>query len=126
MSLEKVEENEVGGHSPVGQKRSLITQRLCDISFQKYTEYLDQESHPEKCKIVRISQGLMYEQKEYLSNIKSPKIRSIFTKFRIDTNCTLGNLLRSFRNSKITNNTCVCGEGEQEVEHVLFNCKNKK
>ena len=21
---------------------------------------------------------------------------------------------------------CICGEGEQEVEHVLFNCKNKE
>ena len=39
---------------------------------------------------------------------------------------TLGSLLRSFRNSKITHSTCVCGEGKQEVEHVLFNCKNKE
>ena len=65
----------------------------------------------------------MYEQREYLSNIKSPEIRSIFTKFRLDTNCTLGSLRRSFRNNKITNSTCICGE---EVKHVLFNCKNKE
>ena len=30
-----------------------------------------------------------------------------------------------FRNNKITNSNSACGEGAQEVEHVLFNCKNK-
>ena len=104
----------------------LVTQRLCDISLQKYTEYLDKESHTEKCKIVRLSHGLMYAQREYLSNIKSPEIRSNFTKLRIDANCTLGSLLRSFRNIKITSSICVCGGGEQEVEHVVFICKNKE
>ena len=64
----------------------------------------------------------MYEQREYLSNIISVEIRSIFTKFRIDTNCTLGSLLRSFGNNKIMSSICVCGECEQEIEHVLFNC----
>ena len=68
----------------------------------------------------------MYKQREYLSNIKSPEIRSIFTKFRLDTNCMLGSLRRSFRKNKITNSACICDEGEQEVEHVLFNCKNKE
>ena len=68
----------------------------------------------------------MYKQREYLRNIKSPKIRSIFTKFKLDTNCTLGSLPRSFRNNKIMKSTCICGEGKQEVEHVLFSCKNKE
>ena len=90
------------------------------------TEYLDKESHPEKCKVVRLSQRLMYEQREYLSNIKSREIRSIFTKFRLDKNCTLGSLCRSFRNNRIMNSTCICGEGKREVEHVLFNCMNKE
>ena len=62
----------------------------------------------------------------YLSNIKSPEIRSVYTKFRLDTHCTLGSLRRSFRSNKIMNSTCICSEGEQEVEHVLFNCKNKE
>ena len=105
--------------------KSLITQRLCDISLQKYTEYLDKESHPENCKIVRLIHGAMYEQREYLNNIKSPEISS-FTKFRIDTNRTLGSLLSSFRNNKITNSTSACGECEHEVEPVLFNGKNKE
>ena len=45
---------------------------------------------------------------------------------RADANCSLGSLLRSFRNNKITNTDCECGEGKQEVEHVLFNCKNEE
>ena len=28
--------------------------------------------------------------------------------------------------NKITNSICVCGEGEQEVKHVLFNCKDEE
>ena len=64
--------------------------------------------------------GLMYDQREYLSNIKSPEIMSIFTKFRLDTNCTFGSLRRSFRNNNITNSSCICGEGEQEVEHTIM------
>ena len=68
----------------------------------------------------------MFEQREYFRNIKSLEIRSIFTKFRLDTNCTLGSLHRSFRNTKIMNSTCICGEGEQEVEYVLFSCKNRE
>ena len=68
----------------------------------------------------------MYEQREYLNNIKSTEIRSIFTKFMIDANCSLGSLLSSLRNNKITNSTCLCGEGKQEVEHVLLNYKNKE
>ena len=70
--------------------------------------------------------ALLDKSLSFCSNIKSPEIRSIFTKFRIDANCTLASLLRSFRNNKITSSICVCGGGEQEVEHALFNCKNKE
>ena len=49
-----------------------------DKSIQKYTEYLDNGNHLEKCKIVKLSHDTMYEHREYLSNIKSPEVRSIF------------------------------------------------
>ena len=38
-----------------------VLDTLCDISFQKYTEYLDKESHSEKCKLVRLIHRLMYD-----------------------------------------------------------------
>ena len=82
---------------------------------------LDKESHPEKCKVVRLSQGLMYKQRQYFSISNHQRI---FTKVRLDTNCMLGSL--RFRNNKIMNSTCICGEGEQKVEHVLLIVRIRK
>ena len=74
----------------------------------------------------RLSYCTAYEQREHLINFKSPEIRSTFTKLRTDANYTLSSLLRRFRKDKMTISICTCGDGEQEVEHVIFICKNKE
>ena len=60
-------------------------------------------------------QKLLYQEKLLFHTFQKPRT---VTKFRIDTNCTLGSLLRNFRNNKIhvTDSTCVYGEGEQEIQ----------
>ena len=49
----------------------------------------------------------------------------MFTKMRIDANCTLDSQLRSFRNTKTKDPLCKECNDVQSVTHVLLTCKNK-
>ena len=61
-------------------------------------------------------------QREYINNIKSPDMRSILTKLRIDMNCTADSRYRSFRRKNVDSGACPCGWEKPNVglEHVLF------
>ena len=64
--------------------------------------------------------GLSYSFKGYLSRVRNPDIRTIFTKLRIDMNEL--NACR-FRLKKILSPKCnVCLNEDEDVKHVLFKC----
>ncbi len=48
----------------------------------------------------------VYNMGHYLSNVKSPQIRSIIAKYRLDVNNTLDSKYTSFRCKIITSNLC--------------------
>ena len=49
----------------------------------------------------------------------------MFTKMRIDANCTLDSQLRSFRNTKTKDPLCKECNDVQSVTHVLLTCQNE-
>ena len=49
----------------------------------------------------------------------------MFTKMRIDANCTLDSQLRSFRNTKTKDPICKECNDVQSVTHVLLTCQNE-
>ena len=64
--------------------------------------------------------GLSNKFKDYLSRIRNPDIRTIFTKFRIDMNDL--NTCR-YRLKKCISPKCdVCPSEDEDVKHVLFMC----
>ncbi len=58
----------------------------------------------------------------YLSNVKSPQLRSIIAKYRLDVNNTLDSKYRSFRWKNITSNLCRFCNVRQSVKHILLEC----
>ena len=64
--------------------------------------------------------GLNYTFKDYLSRIKNPDIRTLFTKLRIDMNDL--NTCK-FRLRKCESPKCdECPSEDENVKHVLFKC----
>ena len=61
-------------------------------------------------------------ENKYLYQINSPKIRTIFTKLRVDSNCTRESKYRSYRGKKSENNLCPHCNVPQDVLHVLIHC----
>ena len=59
---------------------------------------------------------------EYITKVNSPKIRTIFTKLRIDSNCTRESRYRSYRGKKRENNLCPHCNVPQDVLHILIHC----
>ena len=60
-----------------------------------------------------------YSFQSYLSYIRNPDIREIYTRLRIDMNV----LLTSKIHSNQDNTTCfLCQNGTETVDHFLFNC----
>ena len=106
--------------------KRVISNRLRDITIQVCSEYTTNLSNQEKCKVIKCCYGELYMQREYLNNIKSPDMRTILTKLRIDTNCTAESRYRSFRRRFFESgvHVCPCGSEKQSVEHVLFECGN--
>ena len=106
--------------------KRVISNRLRDINIQVCSQYTTNLSNQEKCKVINYCYGELYVQREYLNNIKSPDMRSILTKLRIDMNCTVDSHYRSFRRKNVDSGVCPCGWEKQIVEHVLFECVNIK
>ena len=103
----------------------LLTTRLKDIYIQTFDTYCLDSINSEKCKVINACQQDLYETKPYLSQLRSANVRSMFTKMRIDANCTLDSQLRSFRNTKTKDPLCKECNDVQSVTHVLLTCKNK-
>ena len=78
------------------------------------------------CKIINICKTTPYEKKHDLTNIWSANIRSMFTKMRIDANCTLDSRLRSFKHNKTEDAMCKECNAHQysSVSDVLLECNN--
>ena len=56
---------------------------------------------------------------------RSANIRNMFTRFRIDANCTLDSCHRSFRYKSVEDSLCKICNVVQSVDHVLLYCKGK-
>ncbi len=72
------------------QLKHILTQNLQDVVFiQQYRAYLNGEANSEKCHLAKTCDKGVYNMSHYLSNVKSPQIRSIIAKYRLDVNNTL-------------------------------------
>ena len=86
--------------------KSLLRTRLKDLYVQTLDTYCLDSINLEKYKVMNACQQDLYETKPYLSQLRSANVRSMFTKIRIDANCTLDSQLRSFRNTKTKDPLC--------------------
>ena len=86
--------------------KSLLTIRLKDIYIQTLDTYCQDSLHLEKCKIINACQTDLYKATPYLSQLRSANVRFMFTKMRIDANCTMNSQPRSFRNTKTKDPSC--------------------
>ena len=85
-----------------------------DIYIQTFNNYCSTTANQSK---------LAYEPKAYLTQIRSANIRNMFTRFRIDANCTLDSSYRSFRYKSVEDSLCKICDVAQSVQHVLLHCK---
>ena len=114
------------GHpTKLSRLKLLLTTRLKDIYIQTLDTYCLDSINSEKCKVINACQQDLYETKPYLSQLRSANVRSMFTKMRIDANCTLDSQLRSFRNTKTKDPLCKECNDVQSVNHVLLTCQNE-
>ncbi len=87
------------------QLKHILTQKLQDVFIQQYRAYLNDEANSDKCFLAKMYDKGVYNMSHYLLNVKSPQIRSIIAKYRLDVN-TLDSKYRSFRCKNITSNLC--------------------
>ena len=64
---------------------------------QNYNQYVQDDANLDRCQVIKRCQKLPYRVNEYLNYVRSPHVRSILTKLRLDTNCTLDSISRSYR-----------------------------
>ncbi len=64
----------------------------------------------------------VYNMSYYLLNVRSPQIRSIIAKYRLDLNNTLNSKYRRFRCKHIISNSCRFCNVRQSVKHILLEC----
>ncbi len=102
--------------------KSRVRQRLNDIHFQKYHEYLCDTENMQKCKVAKMCRPDKYVYNEYLDNVRDPLIRSYITKLRIDANNTLDCKKRSFRFRTVVNDSCDRCNVCDNVQHRLLHC----
>ena len=127
-ALSQVGLGDIWFHSKNCEKKGLkllLTTRLKDIYIQTLDTYCLDSINLEKCKVINACQQDLYETKPYLSQLRSANVRSMFTKMRIDANCTLDSQLRSFRNTKTKDPLCKECNDVQSVTHVLLTCQNE-
>ena len=105
------------------QLKRILTTRLKDIYIQTFSNYCGTKANQNKCKIINTCQQLTYEPKAYLTRIRSANIRNMFTRFRIDANCTMDSRYRSFRFKAVEDSLCKICNVVQSVDHVLLHCK---
>ena len=86
-------------------------------------QYVQDDANLDRCQVIKRCQKLPYSMKEYLNCVRSPHVRSILTKLRLDTNCTLDSQSRSYRGKKPIDTECKTCKTTQSVQHILFECK---
>ncbi len=100
--------------------KSKIDQRLRDQYIQYYTSY--RRENIDKSDIVNLCVDDIYQRKNYLNVVKSPNVRSIITKLRIDANKLNECRFRHYRKKSETSTCTHCGTPET-VKHRLLNCR---
>ena len=90
----------------------ILTTILKDIFIQTFNNYCSTTANQNKC------QQLTYEPKAYLPKIRSDNICNMFTRFRIDANCTLDSRYRGFRYKSVEDSLCKTCNVIQFVDHV--------
>ncbi len=98
-------------------------QKLQDVFIQQYRAYLNDEANSDKCLLAKMCDKGVHNMSHDLSNVKSPQIRSIIAKYRLDhVNNTFDSKYRSFRCKNITSNLCRFCIVRQSVKHILLEC----
>ena len=72
--------------------------------IQHFHNFRTDDINHNKCVITNTCVQSIYGENKYLYQINSPKIRTIFTKLRVDSNCTQESRYRSYRGKKSENN----------------------
>ena len=99
-----------------------IARRLKDMYIQNFHNFRTDNVNHNKCVIANACVRSIYRVNEYLYQINTPKIRIIFTKLRIDSNCNRESKYRSYRGKKSESNLCPHCNVPQDVFHVLIHC----
>ncbi len=63
------------------QLKHIHTQKL-SVFIQQYRAYLNDEANAYKCHLAKTCDKRVYYMSHYLSNVKSPQIKSIIAKYR--------------------------------------------
>ncbi len=79
------------------QLKHILMQKLQDVFIQQYRAYLNDEANSDKCLLAKMCDKGVYNMSDYLLNVKSPQIRSIIAKYRLDVNNILDSKYRSFK-----------------------------
>ena len=99
-----------------------LKRRLQDLHIQSFQNFLKEDKNLRKCAIVNICNKETYSRSDYLSHINSPRIRSIFTKLRTDSNCSKGSSCRRYRGKTSYTDLCPHCNVTQDVQHIILTC----
>ena len=99
-----------------------LKRRLQDLHIQSFQNFLKEDENLRKCTIVNICTKETYSTSDYLSHINSPRIRSIFTKLRTDSNCSKDSSCRRYRGKKSYTDLCPHCNVTQDVQHIILAC----
>jgi hypothetical protein len=113
------------GKWSIGGLKNHVRRRLNDMYLQKYHEYVFSAENSKKCCINKMCYEDQYRAKRYLDNVKTPYIRAVVTKLRIDANNTNDCKFRGFRYRSTISDECDECKVCENVEHVLFDCKKE-
>ena len=107
---------------------SKIKQRLNDQYKQHYDGYIKNNRTTGKTYIVDVCKVKeKYERENYITNIKSPYVRNIITRLRIDCNDLPDSKLRSYKNIKCETDKCsLCENTVDSVRHFLLHCRKER
>ena len=92
------------------------------MHIQSFQNFLTEDENLRKCAIVNICTKETYSTSDYLSHINSPRIRSIFTKLRTDSNCSKDSSCRRYRDKKSHTDLCPHCNVTQDVQHIILAC----
>ena len=103
-----------------------IIQRLNDQYLQKYNDYVKQSNTDKSFVIEKCVENEMYNMRNYISIVRSPLVRNILTRLRIDCNKLQDSKFRHFRFKSTTSDMCPDCLMKDSVSHLLFHCQQQK